>query len=82
MLHINELAKSRRWLRQPGFCRPFGSSAEEGNLHGPFHSVKRIMISPSGLNFYIQHFGAFLILRIDPADQCSAGTKPKSLHQL
>jgi len=50
MLQINEFDKNRRWLELPGFCRPFSSSAQEGNLHIPFHSVKWIMICPSGLN--------------------------------
>lgn len=42
--------------------------------------MKWIMICPSGLNFYIQHFGAFLIPKIDSAGQSLAGIMPKSLH--
>lgn len=62
-------------------ARPPGSPAQEGNFTvSPFCRVEWIMICPRGFDSCIQHFGAFLSPRIDPADQSLAGIKPESPH--
>lgn len=75
------LLKAGDGLDSQAPAMPLGSPAQEGNYTvSPFCRVERMMICPSGPDPCIQHFGAFLNPKIDPADQSLAGIKAESPH--